>query len=268
MKIKSLLASATLLMLIVCSCGTPKDITYMQGIDEVPAEVLSATAKPQEAILMPGDMVQINVSASDPEVVKPFNKSTYIATSQNLNQGNSDNSIYYYLIDNNGYIDFPLLGRVKLAGLTETSAQQAIASRIYPKYLTEKPVVEIRLQNFHVYTMGEVQSPGEVKASSGKINILEAISKSGDLTIQGRRDNVMVIHTNADGSRTVNRVNLADKNLLNSPYFNLKQNDIVYVEPNDSKQRSSYSVPPQWTLGVSALGAVLSVATLIVTLTK
>lgn len=267
MTIKTFVAAAAL-TLIVASCSAPKDIAYMQGIDEVPAEVLKATAQQHESALMPGDMVQINVSASDPDVVKPFNKSTYIAAGQNMNQNNNDNSIYYYLIDQAGYIDFPLLGRVKLAGLTETAAQQAIASLIYPKYITERPVVEIRLQNFHVYTMGEVSSPGEIKATSGKINILEAIAKSGDLTIQGRRDNVMVIHTNADGSRSVSRVNLTDKNLLASPSFNLKQNDVVYVEPNESKQRSSFTVPPQWTLGVSALGALISVVTLIVTLTK
>lgn len=267
MKIKSLM-NAAMLGLMVASCSTPKNITYVQNAEQLPAEALAASAKQTEANLMPGDMVQINVSASDPDVVKPFNKTSYIASAQGMSQNNTDNQMYYYLVDPNGEIEFPLVGRLKIGGMTPSQAENLIVSRIYPKYLTERPVVEIRLQNFHVYTMGEVKNPGEIKATNGSINILEAIAKSGDLNIQGRRDNVMVIHTNADGSRSVSRVNLNDKNLLVSPSFNLQQNDIVYVEPNESKQRSAFSVPPTWTFAASIVGTVISIATLVITLTK
>ncbi|MDY6251815.1 MAG: polysaccharide biosynthesis/export family protein [Bacteroidales bacterium] len=268
MKIKSLIMM-TAAALMLCSCSTPKGITYLQGVDSLPDEVLKSAAAHNEPVVQPGDMLQINVSSSNPEVVKPFNKTEYIATSTGANNiSNGDNSIYFYLVDNNGYIDFPLLGHIKIGGMTQAAAQNYIAHLIYPKYITECPNVEIRFQNFHVYTMGEVNNPGMVKASNGRINVLEAIAQSGDLTITGRRDNVMIIHTNADGSREVSRVNLNDKNTIVSPNFNLRQNDIVYVEPNASKQRSSFSIPPQWQFGTSILGIVVSVVTLVVTLTK
>lgn len=268
MKIKSLILMA-LVTMMVGSCSAPKNIAYMQNADQLPAEVLQAAAKQSNPVIMPGDLLQINVSSSNPEVVKPFNKIEYIATTSGAsNINNGSNSIFFYLVDNEGYIDYPMLGRLKIGGMTQSAAQSHIASLIYPKYITEKPGVEIRFQNFHVFTMGEVAHPGMIEASNGRINILEAIAQSGDLTIQGRRDNVMLIRTNADGSRQVNLVNLNDKNLLVSPNFNLQQNDIIYVEPNASKQRSSFSIPPQWTFGVGILGTVISIATLVITLTK
>lgn len=107
-----------------------------------------------------------------------------------------------------------------------------------------------------------------LKAANGRMNVLEAIAQAGDLNIQGRRDNVMVIHTNSDGSRSVNRVNLLDKNLLVSPHFNLQQNDIIYVEPNSSRARQSWNVPPALSLGMSSVGTLISIATFIITLTK
>lgn len=268
MKTRSIIAMV-LATMMMWSCSTPKDITYMQDAAQLPSEVLQAAAKHSNPIIMPGDLLQINVSSSNPEVVKPFNKTEYIASSPQANNiNNGRNSIFFYLVDNNGYIDFPLLGHLKIGGMTQSAAQNHIASLIYPRYITERPGVEIRFQNFHVYTMGEVTRPGMVEAANGRINILEAIAQSGDLTIQGRRDNVMIVHTNADGSRQVNTVNLNDKNLLVSPNFDLQQNDIIYVEPNASKKRSSFTIPPQWTFGVGILGTAISIATLVVTLTK
>lgn len=258
----------TLAVIILAGCGTPKDIAYMQDADQLPAEVLNATAKAVDPVIMPGDILQINVGSLNTEAVKPFNKTEYLASTQYTNTYDQENSIFYYLVDNNGYIDFPMLGQLHIGGMTQSAVQNHIASLIYPRYLTETPNVEVRFKNFHVYVLGEVRSPGMLKAANGRINVLEAIAQAGDLNIQGRRDNVMVIHTNADGSRSVNRVNLLDKNLLVSPHFNLQQNDIIYVEPNASKARSSWSVPPGLSLGMSAVGTLISIATFVITLTK
>ncbi|MBO4814548.1 MAG: polysaccharide biosynthesis/export family protein [Muribaculaceae bacterium] len=254
--------------LLLGSCGTAKDVTYMQEADQLPAEVLNATAKVVDPVIMPGDILQINVGSLNTEAVKPFNKKEYLSSSPNITNTESENSIYYYLVDNNGYIDFPMLGQLHIGGMTQSAVQNHIASLIYPRYLTEKPNVEVRFRNFHVYVLGEVRSPGMLKAANGRMNVLEAIAQAGDLNIQGRRDNVMVIHTNADGSRSVNRVNLLDKNLLVSPHFNLQQNDIIYVAPNASRARSSWSVPPGLSLGMSAVGTLISIATFVITLTK
>lgn len=255
------------LAVMMASCSAPQDITYMQNAETLPAEVLKATSKVNDPVIMPGDMLQINVTASNPELVKFFNKTEMVATG-NTNSSNGENAMYYYLVDNKGMINFPMLGEIKVSEKTQSAVEEEIRNRIYPRYLAEKPGVEVRFQNFHVYTMGEVSSPGQIKSANGRITILEAIAQSGDLTIHGRRDNVMVIHTNADGSREVQRVNLTDKNLLVSPVYNLRQNDVIYVEPNATKQRSSWSIPPGWSFGTSILGVALSIATLVITLTK
>ena len=267
MKLKSyLLVAAAALMMAACS--TSKDVPYMTNADQIPQDVLNRTYHMADPTLMPGDLLYINVSSSNTEAVKPFNKSEYIALSGSNSLNNQENSMYYYLVDNNGNIDFPLLGKLHVSGMTKSATENYIASQIYPRYLTEKPGVEVRLQNFSVFVTGEVKNPGEIKAPNGRINLLEALAKAGDLTIQGRRDNVMIIHTNADGSRSIKRANLNDAQFILQPEFNLQQNDIIYVEPNASRARSSWTIPPALTLTMSSIGTLISIVTLVVTLTK
>lgn len=257
-----------LLAAILVGCGSTKEIPYVIDAGQLPADVLAAASRNHDPVLMPGDLVQINVSGPDADAVKPFNKSEYISTTGNQNMSNQDNSIYYYLIDNAGDIEFPMVGKVHASGMTVTELQDHIAGQIYPRYLTVKPGVEVRLQNFRVYTVGEFSSPGVVRAPNGRLNVLEAIAQSGDLTIQGRRDNIMLIRTNSDGSRVVKTLNLNDPKLLVSPDFNLQQNDILYVEPNASRARSSWQMPPGVSFGLTLLGTLMSITTFVVTLTK
>ena len=256
------------LAVMLAACNTSKDVPYMTNADQVAQEVLNATGKMHDPVVGPGDLLQINVGGTNPEAVKPFNKAQYVAESGNTNNSNNENSIYYYLVDNNGYIDFPMLGKLQIAGMTKSATENYIASQIYPRYLTEKPSVEVRFQNFHVYVLGEVKSPGMLKATNARMNLLEAIAMAGDLTIQGRRDNVMLIRTSNDGVRTVKRFDLNDARFIGTPEFNLQQNDIIYVEPNASKARSSWSMPPGVTFGLTILGTVMSIVTFVVTLTK
>lgn len=241
----------------------------MIDANNLPAEVLKNAPIANDPILMPGDILHINVGSIDEEAVKPFNKTQYIVNSTYSSQINySENSIYYYLIDANGDIEFPMLGRIHVGTMTKTATEDYIASLIYPKYLTIKPTVEVRLQNFKVYVLGEVKAPGVIKSTNGRLNILEAVAMAGDLTIQGKRDNIMIIRTNADGTRQVKRVNLNDPNLIVSPDFYLQQNDCIYVEPNASKARSAWNVPPALSLTLSSIGTLISIATLVITLTK
>ena len=255
--------------LLLAGCGSGKEVPYLIDANKLSQDLLNAAARIDNPTLMPGDMLQINVSGPDAEAIKPFNKAEYVSTTHNGNTGNSqDNSIYYYLIDNNGNIEFPMLGTLHVAGMTVSEMQEYIASQIYPRYLTVKPGVEARIQNFRVFTLGEVNSPGVVRSPNGRLNILEAIAQSGDLTIKGRRENIMIVRTNSDGSRQVKTVNLNDPKLIVSPDFNLQQNDIIYVEPNASKARSSWSMPPGLSFGMSLLGTLMSVTTFVITLTK
>ena len=147
------------LAVVMASCSTPQDITYMQNVESLPADVLKATAKTNTPVIMPGDLLQINVTASNPELVKFFNK-TEMVTTGNTNSNNSENAMYYYLVDNDGMIMFPMLGQIKVGGKTQSAVEADICNRIHPRYLAEKPGVEVRFQNFHVYTMGEVGRPG------------------------------------------------------------------------------------------------------------
>lgn len=268
MKLKTLLLSAIAGMLAI-SCTTTKDVPYMIDANTMPQEVLNGAARATDPTLMPGDMLQINVAGPDEEVVKPFNKTQYVASATNASQINSgENSLYYYLIDNNGDIEFPMLGRLHVGGMTKAATEEYIAGLIYPRYLNVKPGVEVRIQNFKVYCLGEFNNPGVIKATNGRLNILEAIAMAGDLTIKGKRDNIMIVRTKADGSRQIKTINLNDKNLIVSPDFYLQQNDCIYVEPNASKARSAWNVPPALALTTSSIGTLISIATFVIALTK
>ena len=253
---------------VMTSCNTEKDIPYMIGADQLPQEVLKSAARASDPIVMPGDMLQINVISRNAEAVKPFNKIDYITKLGGTTNGNTENSMYYYLVDEGGNIEYPYLGSLHIGGMSKSAVENHIASLIYPRYLKERPGVEVRFQNFRVYILGEVKNPGEIKAVNGRLNLLEALAMAGDLTIHGRRDNVMIVRTLSDGSRSIKTVNMNDKNMILSPSFNLQQDDIIYVEPNSSKARSSWNVPPALSLGMSSVGTIISIATLIITLTK
>lgn len=269
MKIQKLLLLA-IIAVIAGSCNTSKDIPYVIDAGKLPQEVLQAASKATDQAIMPGDLLDITVTSFNSEAVKPFNRGSYRNAEsgvQSQTTGNQDGQ-QNYLVDTKGDIEFPMLGKLHVGGQTKSAVENLIASQIYPKYLTERPGVEVRLRNFHVSILGEVNSPGVVSSQNERLNILEAIAQAGDLTINGKRNNVLVVSTNADGSRSVRYVNLNDKNLLVSPGFYLSQNDIIYVEPNGSKARSSWSVPPALTLTVGSVGTLISIATFIITLTK
>lgn len=278
MKFKSFFIISVMCAMLM-SCGSTKEIPYVIDADKLPENLLKEAAKYSDPVVQPGDILQILVTSNNVEAmeaVKPFNKATYwgsdgmnsIIGTNTQTMSNNDGSIYYYLVDDAGNIEFPMLGKLHVEGLKTSGISDMIASKIYPKYLTAKPGVEVRFRNFKVFTIGEFNKPGMITASNGKMNILEAVSQSGDLTIFGVRKNVMVIRTNPDGSRKVMRVDLTDKNLLVSPCYNLQQNDVIYVQPNKAKARSSWTVAPGWSFAVSIIGTLISISTLVVTLTK
>jgi len=179
-----------------------------------------------------------------------------------------DHNAVFYLVDDAGNIDFPVLGKLHIAGMTKKSVEDYIASLIYPRYLTEKPEIECRIQNFRVFCVGEFNHPGVVAATNGRLNLIEAIAMSGDLTLQGRRDNVMLIRTDANGQRYVKRINLGDANFITMPEFELQQNDMLYVEPNKYKKRSVWSLPPVYAAGVSIFGTAVSIVNFVLLLAK
>lgn len=264
-----------LFMLVIVSsmlvaCGTSgQDVVYMQNIDKLPSSTLSATAtQAGDFTIKPGDLLLINVGSSNYDAAKPFNKLQYVPTIGTNNNNLGDMTTIYYLVDDNGNIDFPVLGKLHIAGMTKKSIEEYISSLIYPRYLTESPNVECRIQNFRVFCIGEFNAPGIIQASNGRLNLIEAIAMCHDLTLQGQRDNIMLIRTDPSGERTVKRVNINDASFISSPEFDLQQNDILYVEPNKYKKRSIWSLPPLYSAGVSIFGTLVSVITFVTVLAK
>ena len=213
---------------------------------------------------MPGDLIDITIMATDRTSVQPFNRRVVdiLATGTSL----SAEELNYYLVDNNGYIDMPVIGRIKVQGMTKSELEEYVRQQIYPKYIHEVPSVTVRFENFRVSVLGDVQKPGSYTIPNERVNILEALAMAGDLNITGRRDNVLLVRVNPDGSRNAVRINLNDKDLILSPYFYLQQNDVIYVEPNESKAASSVVVPHTASLAISVTGAAISAASLIMTI--
>ncbi len=270
MKIRNLLMLAVAAMMFV-ACTTEKEIPYFTNIDNIPSAALaSVTTQAGDFTIKPGDMLQIDVSASNSDAVKPFNKIQYVP----MLSGNGgsymmgDRSTVFYLVDDNGNIDFPVLGKLHVSGMTKNKLEDYVASLIYPRYLTELPSVECRIQNFQVFCIGEFARSGAVTAENGRLNLIEAIAKSGDLTLQGRRDNILLIRTDATGQRVVKRFNLQDANIMAMPEFELQQNDILYAQPSVYKARSAWSMPPIYSTAVGMIGTAMSLITFITVLAK
>ena len=171
-----------------------------------------------------------------------------------------------YLVNNQGEIDFPVLGRLKISGLTKNECEALIREKLIP-YLKETPIVNVRMVNYKISVLGEVKSPGTFTVSNEKVNVLEALAMAGDMTVYGVRDNVKLVRENANGERIIQTLKLNDADLIRSPYFYLQQNDILYVSPNKTVARNS-DIGNSTTLWISATSILVSIASLLVTILK
>lgn len=261
-----LLAVASLML---AACNPTEDITLMNNIDQLPSSALAqAAAKAGDFTIKPGDLLLINVAGSNEDAIKPFNKVGYVSSISSTTYAYGDRTTIYYLVDDQGNIDFPVLGKLHIVGMTKQEVEEYITSLIYPRYLTERPGVECRIQNFRVFCLGDFARTGVVHAENGRLSLIEAIAMSGDLSPTGLRDNLLLIRTDVNGQRTVKRFNLNDATFLSSPDFQLQQNDILYVEPNKYKKRSIWSVAPTFSFGLSMMGTAMSLITFVTVLAK
>ena len=175
-------------------------------------------------------MVGIHISTLNPEASAPFN------LFRGPQEGGTRPEQVDYLVDKDGEIDFPVIGKVKIAGLSPEEVRMLLRDKL-GDYL-KNPIINIRLKNFSVTVLGEVNRPGTFSVQGERITILEAIGLAQDLTIKGKRDNVMVIR-DFDGTKVYTKIDLTNKDVLSSPVYYLTQNDVVYVEPNQSRVTSS-----------------------------
>lgn len=249
-------------MMMVTGCGSTKDVPYFQNSDTID---FSSSIYLYDARVMPKDLLTITVSTSDEEAAVPFNLTVPTTVSINSRVSTGSNMmIQTYLVDNDGNIDFPRLGKIHVGGLTKSECEKMIYDGIKP-FLNEieEPIVTVRMANYKISVLGEVSRPGMYTVSNEKITILEALAQAGDLTIWGVRTNVKLVREDEHGEKSIHVLDLTDANIVKSPYYYLQQNDIVYVEPNKVKARNS-GVGNTTTLWFTATSILVSLASLIV----
>ena len=253
------------IVLLLDACSSAKQVAYFQNIDSTS---LTASKGLYDARIMPKDLLTITVVTSDPSTSKPFNLSIQNTLGTDGRLGSTTGSLLQYLVNNDGDIDFPVVGTVHVAGLTKDQCEDLIKSKVKP-YLaeSENPVVTVSMSSYRVTVAGEVTSPKVVPVSTEKMSVLEALAQAGDLTIYGRRDNVLLIRENADGQKEAHRLNLNDANIINSPYYYVQQNDYIYVEPNSTKAKNS-AIGQSTTLWFSFVSIMTSVASLLVNIIR
>ncbi len=263
--------SLVLLVLTFCltGCMSYKKVPYIQNSADVD---LTQGAGLYDARIMPKDYLTITVNLpKDPEAVRMFNISISGAATTNSVTGTTNfssmSSLQSYLVENDGTIDFPLLGRINVAGKTRLELQDFIVDKICPTYVVEKPIVLVTISSFKISVLGEVNGPGQYTISNGKVNIFEAVAMARDLTVYGRRDNVKLIRELANGEKKIVELDLNDASIINSPYYQLQQNDILYVTPNKAKAKSS-GIGAETSLWFTSTSIVISIASLLYNVLK
>jgi len=249
------------LTFIIISCTPAKDVSYFQHSGEPLVTPILTT---HNARVKSKDLISITVVSSEPTASRRYN---LIAPQLESAIGyiQSQPMLQNYLVDEEGNINFPSLGLLQVKGLSTGEIQKTIEKRLSPFFTEELPVITVRIMNFSVNVLGEVNRPGQFRTDNGRMTILESLAMAGDMTIYGRRNNVKVIREGVDGERVVYTLNLTDKNLFNSPAFFLEQNDVVYVEPNQPRANSSKYGAAE-TYRISTLTVLISLATMATTI--
>ncbi|MDR1653528.1 MAG: polysaccharide biosynthesis/export family protein [Prevotellaceae bacterium] len=252
-------------ILFLNSCTAYKKLPYLQGATN--AELLRT--RQHEPRIMPNDIITITVNSNVEGAATNFNLPLVPANIGNITQtttsgsGSGAGSLQNYLVDTRGNINFPVLGTLKVAGKTLKEAQEYITSLIYPQYIVEEPVVNVRLLNFQVAVLGEVTRPGTYSAANGQMTVFDALAAAGDMTIYGKRNNILLVRTNENGQTKFFRFDIQDKNFIaNQELFFLQQNDKLYVETNKAKGNNSAFGTLQ-SLGVSVISVAMSAISLI-----
>lgn len=253
------------MVVLLGSCSSGKDVPYFQNIDEIS---LAGSKGLYDAKIMPKDMLTITVSTTDPAAAAPFNLSVGNTVGASGQLSNGGGNLQGYLVDNDGNINFPVIGHIHVQGMTKSQCQDMIREKLLPYMAaTENPIVTVRMSSYRVTVTGEVNRPGVIPVSTEKMSIVEALAQAGDLTVYGKRDNIMLIREDETGQKKMVRLNMNDANLINSPYYYLQQNDIIYVQPNSVKSKNA-GIGPSTTLWFSFIGIVTSISSLLVNILR
>lgn len=257
------------LTMLMVSCSGPEKLAYLQtlkGGDVIIARP-DGIQKNHEARIKTKDLLSISVVTTDPNASKSYNLLVPQISDAASSLLYSTPLMQPYLVDDEGEINFPLLGKFKVSGLTRKELESLIQKKMELSFSQERPIITIRIINYSVNVLGEVLRPGKYSTNNDRLTIFEGLAMSGDLTISGRRDNVKVLREHSDGTKSIFTLNLNDKNIIDSPAYYLEQNDVVYVEPNKSRARAS-NINAGETLAVSAFTILISLTSLMVTILR
>lgn len=248
------------LTFFIVSCVPVKNISYFQK-----NSTAETSGVPEyNARIKPNDILSITVVSSEPAASRRYNLITPQLDAP-IGYIQSQPMLQNYLVDGDGSINFPSLGKLDVKGSTTKELEESIKKQLTPFFTEELPVITVRIMNYSVNILGEVYRPGQFQTNDGRMTILEGLAMAGDMTIYGRRDNVRVIRENGEGERSVYTLDLNDKNVFNSPAFFLEQNDVVYVEPNQSRANASKYGAAE-TYRISTLTVLISLATMATTI--
>lgn len=254
-------------LLLVTSCKSkqkPSELNYMQNVEQIATE---AALDASTSTIQKGDQLIIVVTAKDMAVVKPFNQNYSsseitqysVPNSNNPTQGQSQVSGPTYLVDSENNIDFPVLGKINTEGKTLVEFKDELRNKL--KNYILNPSVSAKITNYKVTVLGEVNKPGQYIIPDGQTTFLNALALAGDLTMFGKREDVLLVR-NEDGEITKQRIDLRDANFINSPYFQLKQGDVIYVSGNHTKDKAS-RLDPNTPIYISVAGIIVTVLALV-----
>jgi len=251
---RKILPALGLLALILLSCGTSRKYAYLNTLPETSIQIPPGVT---EAPFQVNDIISIQISSLDLEASMIFNSNSAASNRSSTVTGNQTEA-GGYLIDANEFIFLPVLGRVKAGGLTKTELKNTILNLIISKKLLLQPTVEIRHLNYEVTVLGEVARPTVITVPSEKISLIKALGLAGDLTIYGKRDNILLIRE-IEGKRMTHRLDINSPEFISSPYYYLQPNDVVYVEPNRAKVASAGRTQQLLPLVVAGLSVTIIV---------
>ena len=240
-------------------CSKRKKLFIFQNIDKQ-----NITLDQFKTVIKPDDLLMIIVSAQDPEAAQPYNLMSDLSVNPNNQAGGGQRQQQLYLVDQKGFVDFPVLGKIKMGGKTKEDIIEELRTLISKDI--KNPIINFRIMNFKVTVNGEVNRPGVHTIASERGTLPEALTLSGDLTTYGRRDNILITREVGNTVKT-HRVDITQSDFINSEFYYLRQNDIVYVEPNKTRINSS-AVGPNVSIYLTAISLLLTTTALILTNTK
>ena len=253
-----ILKISVICFIVLSSCASRKDMVYFQDGPLLTSETVNMYT---ELVYQPNDLLTIDINGADPETVQPY-RLPPVTFDDNMSVLSVQGTLraQAYLIDMNGNIDFPSLGTLKIGGLTRSQTVTFFKEKL--SEFIKDPIVNVRLANFSISVLGEVNRPGVYNIQDERVSLSEALGLAGDLTISGKRDNVFLIRE-VDGKKRFAKLDLTSINIVNSPLYYLMQNDVIYVEPNNAKIRSS-TYNPNTGILISAVATLATIAAILI----